>query len=60
MGMAKYKDIRGDEQEMKVLSRAKLTLFPSFNAERLSLTGSKMNGTHYWDCYLPADICKSL
>lgn len=56
--MAKYEDIRGDKQEMKALSRAKLTL--SFNAEHLSLPGSKINGTRYWDCYLPADICKSL
>lgn len=58
--MAKYKGFREDEQEMKVHSRAELALFLSFSAERLSLMGSKMNGTHYWDCYLPADICKSL
>lgn len=61
MRMAKYKDMKEDRTETKVLLLGPTSLpFSPNKAECLGIIRPKMNGKHYWDCYLPTDICIGL
>lgn len=59
MRMAKYKDIKDDRTERRVLLGQTSLLF-SPTKLNISIVDPKMNGKHYCDCYLPADICIGL